>query len=70
MLQFAKMAIKIIHVSLGACLGPMPGMGMNYNHTGVLAWQQTLRISVFKCLYIQNSPGNHETWHGVTTWYI
>ena len=31
MLQFTKMARKIIHVSLGACLGPMQGMGMNYN---------------------------------------
>ena len=30
----------------GACLGPMPGMGMNYNHTGVLAHPQTFRNSV------------------------
>ena len=33
MLQFTKMARNIIHVSLGACLGPMLGMGTNYNRT-------------------------------------
>ena len=46
MFQFTKMARKIIHVSLGACLGSMPGMETNYNHTGVLARPQTFRISV------------------------
>ena len=46
MLQFTKMARKIIHVSLGACLGPIPGMEMNYNHTGILARPQTFGISV------------------------
>ena len=35
-----------MHVSLGACLGPMQGMGMNYNLTGVLAHPQTFGISV------------------------
>jgi hypothetical protein len=48
MLQFTKMARKIIHVSLGACLGPMQGMGMNYNRNSVLARPQTFGISVFK----------------------
>ena len=48
MLQFTEMARKFVHVSLGACLGPMPGMGMNYNRTGVLARPQTFGISVFK----------------------
>ena len=48
MLQFTKMARKIIHVSLGACLGPMPGMGTNYNRTAVMAHPQTFRILVFK----------------------
>ena len=42
------MARKIIHVSLGARLGPMPGMAMNYNRTGVMARPQTFRISVLK----------------------
>ena len=42
------MARKIIHVSLGACLGPMPGMGMNYNRTGVMARTQTFQISGLK----------------------
>ena len=41
MLKFTKMARKFIHVSLGACLGPMQGMGMNYNLIGVLARPQT-----------------------------
>ena len=48
MLQFTKMARKIIHVSLGACLGLMPGMGTNYNRTGVMARPQTFGILVFK----------------------
>ena len=46
MLQLTKMARKIIHVSLGACLGPMPGMGMSYNRISVLARPQTFGISV------------------------
>ena len=40
------MARKIIHVSLGACLGPMQGMGTNYNLTDVLARPQTFGILV------------------------
>ena len=40
------MTRKNIHVSIGACLGPMPGMGTNYNRTGVLARPQTFGISV------------------------
>ena len=48
MLQFTKMARKIIDVSLGACLGPMAGMGMNYNHTRILTRPQTCGILVFK----------------------
>ena len=48
MLQYTKMARKIIHVSLGACLSLVPGMGMNYNRTGVLARPQTFGISIFK----------------------
>ena len=58
------MARKIIRVSLGACLGPMLGMGMNYNRTGVMARPQTFRISVFE------SPVSHQRWHGVTSWHI
>ena len=48
MLQFTKMARIIIHVSFGACLAPMPGMGSNYNRTVVLTHPHTFRISVFK----------------------
>ena len=36
------MAREIIRVSLGACLGPMPGMGTNYNRTSILVRPQTL----------------------------
>ena len=36
------MARKIIHVSLGACLGPMAGMGTDYNDTGVMARPQNI----------------------------
>ena len=48
MLQLTKMARKLINVSLGARLGPMPGMGTNYNHIAVLAHPQAFGISVFK----------------------
>ena len=51
-------------MSLGAFLGLMPGMGMNYNRTGVMARPQTFRISVFE------SPVSHQRWHGVTSWHI
>ena len=59
------MARKYIDVSLGACLGPMPGMGTNYNRTAVLARPQTFRISVFKSPEIQNSLESHQRWHSV-----
>ena len=42
----------------------MPGMGMNYNRTGVMARPQTFRILVFQ------SPVSHQRWHGVTSWHI
>ena len=64
------MARKFIHVSLGACLVPMPGMGTNYNRTGVMARPQTFRISVFKSPEILNSQESHQRWHGVTSWHI
>ena len=40
------MARKFVRVSLGACLGPMPGMGTNYDRPRVLARPQTFGISV------------------------
>ena len=64
------MARKIIHVSLGACLGPMPGLGMNDNRTSVMAGPQSFRIWVFKSPEILNSPESHQRWHGVTSWHI
>ena len=70
MLQFTKMARKFIHVSLGACLGPMPGMGTDYNYSSVLARPETFQISFFKSPEIQNSPESHQRWHGVTSCHI
>ena len=56
-------------MSLGECLGPMQEMGMNFRHLGIVARPETLRNLVLKFLQIQNSPENHETWHGVMTWH-
>src|SRR4051812_5701558 len=64
------MARKIIYVSLGCIFRSHGRNGNEFNHLGVLAPPQTLRISVFKSPKIQNSPENHETWHGVTKWHI
>ena len=44
-------------------------MGMKFKHLGIVAWPETLRNLVFKFLEIQNSPENHETWHGVNSWH-
>src|SRR6266516_2715157 len=64
------MARKFTHVSLGACLGPMPGTRTNYNCTRVLARPQKFGISVFISPLILNSPEIHQRWHGVTSWHI
>ena len=56
-------------MSLGEFIGLMQIMGMKFKHLGVVARSGTLRNLVFKFLEIQNSPGNHETWHGVMTWH-
>ena len=53
---------------MGEFLGPMQEMGMKFKHLGVVTRPGTLRNLVFKFLEIQNSPENHETWHGVMTW--
>ena len=46
----------------------MQEMGMKFKHLGVVARPGTLRNLVFKFPEIQNSPENHETWHGVISW--
>ena len=69
MLQCTKVCWKITCVSLGEFIGPMQEMGMKFKHLGVVAWPGTLRNLVFKFLEIQNSPENHETWHGVILWH-
>ena len=69
MLHCTKVCSKITCVSLGEFIGPMQEMGMKFKHLGVVARLGTLRNLVFKFLEIQNSPENHETWHGVMTWH-
>ena len=54
-------------MSLGVFIGPTQEMGMKLNHLGVMARPERLRYVVFKFLSIQNTPENHETWHGVMT---
>ena len=56
-------------MSLGEFIGPMQEMGMKFKHLGMVARSGTLRNLVFKFLEIQNSPKNHETWHGVISWH-
>jgi hypothetical protein len=57
------------YVSLGASLGAMQEMGMNFKHLGIVARLQTLRNLVFKFLQIQNSSEVHEIWHGFMKWH-
>ena len=45
MLECRKMGY-IKCVSLGACLGPMQEMGMNFKHPATVTWPQTLRYLV------------------------
>ena len=41
MLQCTKVGSKITCVSLGACLGPMQEMGMNFKHQGTVVGETT-----------------------------
>ena len=56
-------------MSLGEFIGLMQEMGIKFKHLGVVARLGTLRNLVFEFLLIQNSPENHETWHGVISWH-
>ena len=47
----------------------MQEMGIIFKHLGIVARLRTLRNLVLKFLEIQNTPENHETWHGVMTWH-
>ena len=44
MLQYIYIAWKIKSVSLGACLGPMQDMGMNFKHQGTVDRRQYVEI--------------------------
>ena len=52
-------------MSLGACLGPMQVMGMNFKHRGTVDCRQNIEMPGFKILVIQNSSIIHETWHAI-----
>ena len=54
---------------MGEFLGPMQEMRMKFKHLGIVARPERLRNLVFKFLLFQNTPENHETWHGVMTWH-
>jgi hypothetical protein len=56
-------------VSLGASLGAIQEMGMNFKDLGIVALPQTFRNLVFKFLQIQNSSEIHEIWHGFLKWH-
>ena len=56
-------------MSLGECIGPMQEMRMKFKHLDVVAQPERLRNLVFFIPVIQNTPENHETWHGVITWH-
>ena len=54
----------------GEFLGLVQEMGMKFKHLGIVARPRTLRNVVLKFLLIQNTPENHEIWHGVMTWHL
>ena len=54
---------------MGEFLVPMQDMGVKFKHLGVVAQPERLRNLVFKFLLFQNTPENHETWHGLMTWH-
>ena len=47
----------------------MQEMGVKFKHLGVVARPERLRNLVFLIPVIQNTPENHETWHGLMTWH-
>ena len=56
-------------VSLGEFIGPMQEMAMEFKYLGVVARLERLRNLVFQFPQFENTPENHETWHGVMTWH-
>ena len=57
--------VKIKSVSLGACLGPMQEIGMNFKHHGTDDCRENIEMPGFQILVIQNSSEIHETWHAI-----
>ena len=52
-------------MSLGACLGPMQEMGMNFKHRGTVDCRQNVEMPGFKILVNPNSFEIHETCHAI-----
>ena len=50
---------------LGASLGPMQEMGMNFKHQGTVDCRQNIEMPGFEILVIQNTTEIHETWHAI-----
>ena len=50
---------------MGACLGPMQEMGMNFKHQVTVDCQQNSEMPGFQILVIRNSSEIHETWHAI-----
>ena len=47
MLHCIEIGQKIKYVSLGACLGPMQEMGMNFKHWGTVDCRQNIEMPGF-----------------------
>ena len=50
---------------MGACLGPMQEMGMNFKHQGTVDCRQNSEMPGFQILVIRNSSEIDETWHAI-----
>ena len=52
-------------MSLGACLGLMQEMGMNFEHQGTIDCRQNIEMPGFLILVNPKSSEIHETWHPI-----
>ena len=52
-------------MSLGACLGPMQEMGMNFKHRGTVDCRKNIEMPGFYILVNPKLVQNYETWHAI-----
>ena len=52
-------------MSLGACLGPMQEMGMNFKHEGTVDYRQNIEMPGFQILLNPKLSEIHETWQAI-----